>query len=105
MLLSSKSTDLKNLGLADWNALKLVLSHVDSAPVEKMGDKRPLDVAYFMYHDLYEKLTAFGLQKKEKDKVILNLIFPKINQSQAAVRASYNIILKWKLVLHHQKLD
>jgi hypothetical protein len=58
-----------------------------------------------MYHDLYEKLTAFGLQKKEKDKVILNLIFPKINQSQAAVRASYNIILKWKLVLHHQKLD
>jgi hypothetical protein len=70
-----------------------------------MGGKRPLDVACFMYHDLYEKLTAFGLQKKKKDKVILNLIFPKINQSQAAVRASYNIILKWKLVLHHQKLD
>jgi hypothetical protein len=77
MLLSSKSTDLKNLGLADWNALKLVLSHVDSAPVEKMGGKSPLDVADFMYHDLYEKLTAFGLQKIEKDKVILKPYLPK----------------------------
>ena len=66
-----KSTDLKNLGLVDQNALNLVLSHVDSAPVEKLGGKSPLDVADFMYHDLYEKLTAFGLQKIEKDKVIL----------------------------------
>jgi hypothetical protein len=42
-----------------------------------MGGKRPLDVAYFMYHDLYEKLTAFGLQKIEKDKVILKPYIPK----------------------------
>jgi IS30 family transposase len=66
-----KSTDLKNLGLVDQNALNLVLSHVDSAPVEKLGGKSPLDVADFMYHDLYEKLTAFGLKKIEKDKVVL----------------------------------
>ena len=66
-----KSTDLKNLGLVDQNALNLVLSHVDSAPVEKLGGKCPLDVADFMYHDLYEKLTAFGLKKIEKDKVVL----------------------------------
>ena len=66
-----KETDLRNLGLVDQNALNLVLSHVDSAPVEKLGGKSPLDVADFMYHDLHEKLTAFGLQNIEKDKVIL----------------------------------
>ena len=66
-----KITDLRNLGLVDQSTLNLVLSHVDSAPVEKLGGKSPLDVADFMYHDLYEKLTAFGLQKIEKDTVIL----------------------------------
>ena len=67
----TKGTDLKNLGLADQNALNLVLNHLDSAPVKKLGGKSPLDVADYMYHDLYEKLSAFGLQKIEKDKVIL----------------------------------
>ena len=57
--------------LTDQNALNLVLSHVDSAPVEKLGGKSPLDVADFMYHDLYEKLISFGLQTIEKDRVIL----------------------------------
>ena len=66
-----KRTDLRNLGLVDQSTLNLVLSHVDSSPVEKLGGKSPLDVADFMYHDLYEKLTTFGLQKIEKDKVIL----------------------------------
>ena len=66
-----KGTDLKNLGLVDQSSLNLVVSHVDSAPVEKLGGKSPLDVADFMYHDLYEKLYAFGLQNIEKDKVIL----------------------------------
>ena len=42
-----------------------------TSPVEKLGGKSPLDVADFMYHDLYEKLTAFGLKKIEKDKVVL----------------------------------
>ena len=66
-----KGTDLRNLGLVDQSSLNLAISHVDSAPVEKLGGKSPLDVADFMYHDLYEKLTAFGLQKIEKDKVVL----------------------------------
>ena len=30
-----------------------------------------LDVADFMYHDLFEKLKTFGLHKIEKDKVVL----------------------------------
>ena len=66
-----KRKNLRNLGLVDQRALNLVLSHVDSVPVKKLGRKSPLDAADFMYHDLYENLTAFGLQKIEKDNVIL----------------------------------
>ena len=66
-----KGTDLYALGLTDQDSLNTVLSHVNSAPVEKLGDKSPLDVAEFMYHDLFEKFEAFGLHKIEKDKVVL----------------------------------
>lgn len=66
-----KETDLRALGLTDQNALNLALSHVDSAPVEKFGGRSPLDLADFMYHDLYEKLEEFGIHKIEKDRVIL----------------------------------
>lgn len=66
-----KCTDLRGLGLIGQDALNLALSHVNSAPVEKLGGKSPLDLAGFMYHDLYEKLEAFGIHKIEKDKVIL----------------------------------
>lgn len=66
-----KGTDLRALGLTGQNDLNLVISHIDSAPVEKLGGKSPLDLAEFMYHDLYEKLEAYGIHKIEKDKVIL----------------------------------
>ena len=66
-----KATDLKGLGLVDQEALNLAVSHVDSAPVEKLGGRSPLDVANFMYPELYEKLMEFGIRNIEKDKVIL----------------------------------
>lgn len=66
-----KGTDLRALGLVDQNALNLVISHVNSAPVEKLGGKSPLELTEFMYQDLYEMLKAYGIQKIEKDKVIL----------------------------------
>lgn len=66
-----KSTDLRALGLVDQAALNLVLSHVNSSPVEILGGKSPLDLTDFIYHDLYERLDAFGIHKIEKDKVIL----------------------------------
>lgn len=66
-----KGTDLRNLGLRGQSDLNLAVSHVDSAPVEKLGGKSPLDVADFMYHDLFERLLAFGIQKIEKDRVVL----------------------------------
>lgn len=66
-----KGTDLRSLGLVDQNALNLVLSHVNSAPVEMLSKKSPLDLTEFIYHDLYERLMAFGVHKIEKDKVTL----------------------------------
>ena len=61
-----KITDLKKLGLTGQAELNLVLSHINSAPVES-----PLELTEFMYHDLYEKLYAFGIRQIEKDHVIL----------------------------------
>ena len=66
-----KNTDLRVLGLTGQDPLNLVLSHVNSAPVEMLGGKSPLELADFMYHDLYEKLYAFGIRQIEKDQVIL----------------------------------
>ena len=66
-----KGTDLKALGLTGQSALNLVMSHVDSAPVERLGGKSPLDVADFMYHDLFERLDTYGVHKIEKDRVVL----------------------------------
>lgn len=66
-----KGTDLRALGLVNQDTLNIVLSHINSAPVEKLGGKSPLELTEFLYHDLYEKLHLFGVQKIEKDKVTL----------------------------------
>ena len=66
-----KQTDLVSLGLTDQDALNLVLSHLNSAPVEKFGGKSPLEVASFMYHDLYERLISYGIKEIEKDRIVL----------------------------------
>ena len=66
-----KECDLKQLGLVDQEALNIVLSHVNSLPVEKFGGKSPFDVVEFMYPDLYEKLIAFGLRKIPVDEINL----------------------------------
>ena len=66
-----KGTDLKALGLVSQETLNLAVSHVNSASVEMLGGKSPLKLADFIFHDLYEKLDAFGIHKIEKDKVVL----------------------------------
>lgn len=73
-----KGNNLRNIGLVNQDSLNLVLSHINSAPLEKLGGKSPLDLANFMFHDLYEKLLSFGLQNVEKDKVILKPYLLKI---------------------------
>lgn len=66
-----KQTNLRGLGLTDQHALNIVLSHVNSAPVESLGGKSPLELTEFLYPDLYEKLLAFGIRKIASDNVVL----------------------------------
>ena len=66
-----KGTDLTAIGLRTQDDLNLALSHVNSSPVEKLGGKSPLELTDFMYHDLYEKLSAFGIRQIDKDNIIL----------------------------------
>jgi len=66
-----KGTDLKAPGLKNQDDLNLALSHVNSSPVEKLGGKSPLELTEFLYHDLYEKLSAFGIRQVDKDQIIL----------------------------------
>ena len=66
-----KRTNLKTLGLSGQEELNLVLSHVNSSPVESLGGRSPLELTRFMYPDLYEKLYAFGIKMISKDQVIL----------------------------------
>ena len=66
-----KETDLRNNGLKGQEPLNLALSHINSAPVEKLGGKSPLDMAEFLYPDLYERLTGFGIRKIDKDNIVL----------------------------------
>lgn len=98
-----KGTNLYASGLTDQDSLNTVLSHVNSAPVEKLGGKSPLDVAEFMYHDLFEKFETFGLHKIEKDKVVLNLIFSKNNLHRWLSGLTSYPFTKWNLVLHPTK--
>lgn len=66
-----KGTDLRDLGLIDQNALNLALSHVNSASVESLNGRSPLEMADFAFHDLYEKLCAFGIELIDKDQIVL----------------------------------
>lgn len=75
-----KGTDLRGLGLLEQQDLNLVLSHVNSAPCEVLGNRSPLDLAEFMYPDLYEKLRSYGICKIEKDDVILKPYLLKTNK-------------------------
>ena len=66
-----KGVDLRQIGLVDQDALNIVLSHVNSIPIEKFSGKTPFDIAEFLYPDLYEKLIAFGLRRIPVDELIL----------------------------------
>ncbi len=70
-----KGIDLEALGLRGQDSLNLALSHVNSSPVEKLGGKSPLELAAFLYPDLYERLAAFGIRQVDKDKILLNRTF------------------------------
>lgn len=66
-----KGADLRAIGLTSQDKLNLVLSNVNSFPIESLNGRTPFELLQFVSPDLYEKLTDFGLHQVEKDRVIL----------------------------------
>ena len=66
-----KKTNLSALGLINQNVLNLAMSHLNSAPLKILGGKSSLEFTEFLFPDLYEKLLEFGIQKIDKDEIIL----------------------------------
>ena len=66
-----KKTNLSSLGLVNQNVLNLAMSHLNSAPLKILGGKSSLEFTEFLFPDLYEKLLEFGIQKINKDEIIL----------------------------------
>ena len=66
-----KETDLYNLGLNNQDDMNIVVSHVNSAPKEKLNGKSPLELMEFLNPNLYKKFLGFGITKIEADNVIL----------------------------------
>ena len=66
-----KETDLSALGLVSQKALNLVMSHINSAPVESLQGKSPIEYTRFMAKELWEKLMKFGITEIPKDEITL----------------------------------
>ena len=66
-----KETDLRSLGLTSQDKLNLAISHINSASVESLAGKSPIEYTRFMYPRLWEKLEAFGIREIPRDQVIL----------------------------------
>lgn len=66
-----KENDLKALGLTSQEKLNLVLSHINSAPKEKLNGKSPFELMEFLNPQLFKKFLEFGLFKVDSDKVVL----------------------------------
>lgn len=66
-----KGQDLYALGLVSQEKLNLVLSHVNSAPLEHFNGKSPLEVMEFLGSDVAKKFAEFGVVRKERDTVVL----------------------------------
>lgn len=66
-----KKTDLKELGLDSQEKAKLMASHINSQSKEKLKGKSPLEVLEFMNPELYQKFIDYGIEKIDKDKVVL----------------------------------
>ncbi|MCD8175364.1 MAG: helix-turn-helix domain-containing protein [Phascolarctobacterium sp.] len=66
-----KGTDLRGLGLTGQEALNLALSHINSAAVESLSGKSPIEFTRFLCPELWEKLMAAGIREIPKDEIIL----------------------------------
>ena len=66
-----KETDLNTLGLKCQKDMNTVISHVNSAPKEKLNGRTPFELMEFLQPELYQKFKDYGLVSIDKDSVIL----------------------------------
>ena len=68
-----KGVDLKGLGLSSQEKANIITSHINSQPKEKLKGRSPLEMMEFMNPELFKRFIDYGIEKIEKDKIILTL--------------------------------
>ena len=66
-----KENDLKDLGLNSQEKENLIVSHINSQSKEHLKGKSPLEVMEFMNPALYQKFKDFGIERINKDNIVL----------------------------------
>ena len=66
-----KENDLKDLGLNSQEKANLIVSHINSQSKEHLKGKSPLEVMEFMNPGLYQKFKDFGIERINKDNIVL----------------------------------
>lgn len=66
-----KENDLKDLGLNSQEKANLIISHINSQSKEHLKGKSPLEVMEFMNPALYQKFKDFGIERINKDNIVL----------------------------------
>ena len=66
-----KENDLKDLGLNSQEKANLIVSHITSQSKEHLKGKSPLEVMEFMNPALYQKFKDFGIERINKDNIVL----------------------------------
>ena len=66
-----KENDLKDLGLNRQEKANLIVSHINSQSKEHLKGKSPLEVMEFMNPALYQKFKDFGIERINKDNIVL----------------------------------
>lgn len=66
-----KENDLKDLGLNSQEKANLIVSHINSQSKEHLKGKSPLEVMEFMNPALYQKFKYFGIERINKDNIVL----------------------------------
>ena len=69
--LCPKENDLKDLGLNSQEKANLIVSHINSQSKEHLKGKSPLEVMEFMNPALYQKFKDFGIERINKDNIVL----------------------------------
>lgn len=66
-----KEDDLKDLELNSQEKANLIVSHINSQSKEHLKGKSPLEVMEFMNPALYQKFKDFGIERINKDNIVL----------------------------------